>query len=101
MDTLLERLEVAADDRSYLVKIRLSDADPGQAARIVNAWIEGYLSSRTAAREDATAGVEAGRAGGFGCVVGVDRVDHADALREHGANIVVQDLDELLQGSGS
>ena len=36
------------------------------------------------------AGVEAGRAGGFGCVVGVDRVGHADALRAHGADIVVQ-----------
>ena len=42
--------------------------------------------------EDALAGVEAGRAGGFGYVVGVDRVGHADALREHGADVVVQDL---------
>jgi beta-phosphoglucomutase family hydrolase len=48
--------------------------------------------------EDAVAGVEAGRAGGFGCVVGVDRVDHADALREHGAGVVVRDLAELLEG---
>lgn len=46
--------------------------------------------------EDALAGVEAGRAGNFGIVVGVDRVGHADALREHGANVVVQDLSELL-----
>jgi beta-phosphoglucomutase family hydrolase len=46
--------------------------------------------------EDALAGVEAGRAGGFGCVVGVDRVGQAAALREHGASIVVQDLAELL-----
>jgi beta-phosphoglucomutase family hydrolase len=46
--------------------------------------------------EDAVAGVEAGRAGRFGCVVGVDRVGHADALREHGADVVVQDLAELL-----
>ena len=46
--------------------------------------------------EDALAGVESGRAGGFGFVVGVDRVGHADALREHGADIVVQDLGELL-----
>ena len=48
--------------------------------------------------EDAIAGVEAGRAGNFGYVVGVDRVDHADALREHGATVVVEDLDELLEG---
>jgi beta-phosphoglucomutase family hydrolase len=46
--------------------------------------------------EDALAGVEAGRAGGFACVVGVDRVGQADALREHGASVVVQDLAELL-----
>jgi beta-phosphoglucomutase family hydrolase len=46
--------------------------------------------------EDAQAGVAAGRAGGFGVVVGVDRVGQAEALREHGADIVVQDLSELL-----
>ena len=40
--------------------------------------------------------VEAGRAGHFGAVVGVDRVGHAQALSEHGATIVVQDLAELL-----
>ena len=47
--------------------------------------------------EDALAGVEAGRAGGFALVVGVDRVGQADALREHGADVVVQDLAELLE----
>jgi len=46
--------------------------------------------------EDAEAGVRAGRAGGFGHVVGVDRTGHAAALREHGADVVVQDLAELL-----
>jgi beta-phosphoglucomutase-like phosphatase (HAD superfamily) len=40
--------------------------------------------------------VAAGRAGGFGFVVGVDRVGQADALREHGADLVVTDLGELL-----
>jgi beta-phosphoglucomutase family hydrolase len=47
--------------------------------------------------EDALAGVEAGRAGGFRLVVGVDRVGQADALRQHGADIVVHDLAELLE----
>jgi HAD superfamily hydrolase (TIGR01509 family) len=47
--------------------------------------------------EDAVAGVEAGRAGRFGFVVGVDRVDHAEELRSHGADIVVKDLAELLE----
>jgi len=42
------------------------------------------------------AGVQAGHAGGFGYVVGVDRVHHADALRAEGASIVVNDLAELL-----
>ena len=46
--------------------------------------------------EDALAGVAAGKAGGFGYVVGVDRVGQADALRAHGASVVVQDLAELL-----
>ena len=46
--------------------------------------------------EDALAGVEAGRAGSFGCVVGVDRVGQTDALRSHGADVVVSDLAELL-----
>jgi HAD superfamily hydrolase (TIGR01509 family) len=47
--------------------------------------------------EDALAGVAAGSAGGFACVVGVDRVGHADGLREHGASVVVNDLAELLE----
>lgn len=46
--------------------------------------------------EDALAGVEAGRAGGFGYVVGVNRVGQAGALKEHGADIVVDDLEELI-----
>jgi beta-phosphoglucomutase-like phosphatase (HAD superfamily) len=46
--------------------------------------------------EDALAGVEAGRAGHFGFVVGVDRVGQAEALKAHGADIVVEDLAELL-----
>jgi beta-phosphoglucomutase family hydrolase len=46
--------------------------------------------------EDALAGVEAGRAGEFGCVVGVDRTGQAEALKAHGATIVVKDLAELL-----
>jgi beta-phosphoglucomutase family hydrolase len=47
--------------------------------------------------EDALAGVEAGRAGHFGLVVGVDRVGQAHALRERGADVVVSDLSELLE----
>jgi beta-phosphoglucomutase family hydrolase len=50
--------------------------------------------------EDALAGVEAGRAGGFGIVVGVDRVGQAAQLREHGADIVVADLADLMPDAG-
>jgi beta-phosphoglucomutase family hydrolase len=56
----------------------------------------GVEAAAAAVFEDALAGVEAGRAGKFGFVVGVDRVGQADALREHGADTVVKDLSELL-----
>ncbi len=56
----------------------------------------GVPASRAVVFEDALAGVEAGRAGGFAHVVGVDRVGQAGALKEHGADVVVKDLEELL-----
>lgn len=45
--------------------------------------------------EDATAGVQAAQAAGFGCVIGVNRGDQAEALLEHGADVFVADLGEL------
>jgi beta-phosphoglucomutase family hydrolase len=54
------------------------------------------VPAEAAVFEDALAGVAAGRAGGFGFVVGVDRIGQRAALREHGADIVVDDLAELL-----
>jgi beta-phosphoglucomutase family hydrolase len=65
---------------TYLAAARRLDVEPRQGAVF----------------EDALAGVEAGRAGGFGFVVGVDRTGQAEALRQHGADIVVTDLAELL-----
>jgi beta-phosphoglucomutase family hydrolase len=56
----------------------------------------GVEPARAAVFEDALSGVAAGRAGHFGFVVGVDRVGQAAALAEHGADVVVADLDELL-----
>jgi len=56
----------------------------------------GVDPAHAAVFEDALAGVAAGRAGGFGFVVGVDRVGQAAALLEHGADVVVTDLSELL-----
>lgn len=57
----------------------------------------GVAPGEAAVFEDALAGVQAGRAGDFDFVVGVDRVGQADALREHGADVVVTDLAELLE----
>ena len=65
---------------SFLRAAQLLDVPPSQAAVF----------------EDAIAGVQAGRAGDFGVVIGVDRVGHADALRRNGADIVVCDLAELI-----
>ncbi|MCF2126520.1 beta-phosphoglucomutase family hydrolase [Strepomyces sp. STD 3.1] len=55
----------------------------------------GVDPSRAAVFEDALAGMDAGRSGHFGFVVGVDRVGQTDALYAHGADRVVKDLDEL------
>jgi beta-phosphoglucomutase family hydrolase len=55
----------------------------------------GVPAERAVVVEDALGGVEAGRRGAFGLVVGVDRVGQADALREHGADVVVADLGEM------
>ncbi|XVV06415.1 HAD family hydrolase [Actinosynnema sp. CA-248983] len=65
---------------SFLAGARLLDVEPARAAVF----------------EDALAGVEAGRAGGFGYVVGVDRAGQRAALLENGADVVVEDLAELL-----
>jgi beta-phosphoglucomutase family hydrolase len=56
----------------------------------------GLEPAEAAVFEDALAGVEAGRAGHFGSVVGVNRAAHAEALKQHGADIVVSDLAELM-----
>ncbi|MFF3513009.1 HAD family hydrolase [Streptomyces sp. NPDC002573] len=55
----------------------------------------GVEAKAAAVFEDALAGMDAGRSGHFGYVVGVDRVGQADALRAHGADVVVRDLAEL------
>ncbi|MFE7233810.1 beta-phosphoglucomutase family hydrolase [Streptomyces sp. NPDC002405] len=60
----------------------------------------GVDAGRAAVFEDALAGMEAGRSGRFGYVVGVDRVGQRDALYAHGADVVVKDLAELLGAGG-
>jgi beta-phosphoglucomutase family hydrolase len=76
-----ERLAGKPAPDTFLEGARLLGAQPEQAAVF----------------EDAQAGVEAGRAGDFGWVVGVDRTGQADALRGKGADVVVEDLAELLE----
>jgi beta-phosphoglucomutase family hydrolase len=78
-----ERLKGKPAPDTYLAGARALGVEPREAAVF----------------EDALAGVEAGRAGSFGFVVGVDRVGQADALRAHGADTVVKDLAELLDGT--
>jgi beta-phosphoglucomutase family hydrolase len=56
----------------------------------------GVPVKRTVVVEDAISGVQAGRAGGFGLVIGIARHGDANELRKHGADIVVSDLGELL-----
>jgi beta-phosphoglucomutase family hydrolase len=63
-----------------------------RAAQILNT-----TAQQSAVYEDALAGVEAGRAGGFGLIVGVDRGGEREALHQHGADIVVSDLADLLK----
>ena len=56
----------------------------------------GTTPARAVVVEDAVVGVEAGRLGGFGFVIGVDREGDSDRLLEHGADVVVDDLGELV-----
>lgn len=54
------------------------------------------LPARAVVIEDAISGVQSGRAGNFGLVIGVDRRGHGDLLKENGADIVVKDVGDLL-----
>lgn len=61
----------------------------------------GVKPQRAAVVEDALAGVQAGRAGQFAYVIGVDRAHQAAALKAHGADIVVPDLSEVVIRDGT
>lgn len=71
------------------------DGKPAPDAFLEAARRVGSEPSRAVVVEDAIAGVAAGRAGGFGCVIGVDRRGHAQALRDAGADVVVTDLAQV------
>lgn len=95
---------LAAGGVEHLFEVRLggSDADvlglagkPDPAVFLEAARRLGAEPRRTAVVEDALAGVEAGRRGGFGLVVGVDRSGHPAELEAAGADVVVADLGEV------
>jgi beta-phosphoglucomutase family hydrolase len=95
-----------AADIEHLFEVRVDGLVAEQAALrgkpapdmfLAAAAALGVDPAHCAVFEDAIAGVQAGRAGAFGWVVGVDRVGQAEALRRHGADRVVTDLDELLE----
>ena len=71
---------------------------PAPDSFLAGASLIGVPPESAAVFEDATAGVAAGRAGGFGFVVGVNRLDdvHGSALRSNGADVVVADLADLV-----
>jgi beta-phosphoglucomutase-like phosphatase (HAD superfamily) len=72
---------------------------PAPDSYLAAARLAGVPADAAAVFEDALSGVAAGRAGRFGYVVGVNRDDQADALRDHGADVVVDDLGQLLESS--
>ncbi|KAA9164037.1 beta-phosphoglucomutase family hydrolase [Amycolatopsis acidicola] len=70
---------------------------PAPDSFLAGARALGVEPAHAAVFEDAQSGVQAGKDGGFGFVVGVNRTDQADELRARGATIVVNDLAELLE----
>ena len=89
------------DDFEVIVDAAVTDADRLRGKPFPDTYLAAarrldVLPAAAAVYEDAQAGVAAGRAGGFGWVVGVDRMGRADALRQAGADIVVKDLAELV-----
>jgi beta-phosphoglucomutase family hydrolase len=91
---ILDLFEAIVDGNT--IKERGLHGKPAPDTFLAGARELGAGAEHAAVFEDALAGVAAGRAGGFGHVIGVDRVDQAAALREHGADVVVEDLAELL-----
>jgi beta-phosphoglucomutase family hydrolase len=72
---------------------------PAPDTYLAGARLLGAAVQESAIFEDALAGVQAGRAGGFGLVVGIDRAGQRDQLQANGADVVVSELTELLEKS--
>jgi beta-phosphoglucomutase family hydrolase len=93
LDLFEEIVDGTVADREQLAGKPAPDTFLAAASKL------GAAPAQAAVYEDAQAGVAAGRAGRFGIVVGVDRVGQREALLEHGADIVVEDLAELLDAA--
>jgi beta-phosphoglucomutase family hydrolase len=79
-----------------VTKAQQLEGKPAPDTYLAGARAVGVTPEHAAVFEDALVGVEAGRAGKFAIVIGIDRVGQAQALKAHGADIVVSDLAELL-----
>ena len=69
---------------------------PAPDTFLIGARLLGVEPARTVVVEDAISGVQAGLSGNFGLVIGVSRKGDAEELKRHGAHLVVNDLDELV-----
>ncbi|MHB1468159.1 MAG: HAD family hydrolase [Solirubrobacteraceae bacterium] len=92
-DLFEQRIDGVVAERDHL------QGKPAPDTFLAGARALGVQPAQAAVFEDALAGVQAGRAGGFAYVVGVDRVGQARELLAHGADIVVGDLAELLDAA--
>jgi len=92
LDLFEEIIDGHTTEREHL------NGKPAPDTYLAGARAVGVGPDQAAVYEDALAGVESGRAGNFAFVVGVDRAGQADALKAHGADVVVKDLSELLDG---
>ena len=91
---LLDHFDTIVD--GVVATERLLAGKPAPDTFVYAADLLEVAPARCVVVEDALSGVQAGRAGRFGLVVGVDRGVGADALLEHGATVVVRDLEDLL-----
>jgi HAD superfamily hydrolase (TIGR01509 family) len=90
---LADRFEVVVD--GAVAAARGLEGKPSPATYEYAAQLLGVQAQAAIVVEDAISGVQAGAAGSFGLVVGVDRGVGAEALSSHGADVVVRDLGEL------
>ena len=90
---LLERFEVIVDGN--VAAEHSIQGKPAPDTYLYGAKLVGVPAEKAVVLEDATSGVQAGAAGNFGAVIGVNRGVGQEALAEAGATIVVDDLKEL------